>query len=127
MKKKNGFTLIEIMGAISIIVLLSIIAVPIIEKNVKKGKEQASEIQIKNIELAAQNWVSDNKAELATYFANNQIKKITLKELIENGYMENETIQDPINGKEYSLNYSTIEITYISKNNYNYKIDLVYD
>lgn len=127
MKKKNGFTLIEIMGAISIIVLLAVIAVPIIEKNVKKGKEQASEIQIKNIELAAQNWVSDNKAELATYFAKNQIKKITLKELIENGYIENETIQDPINGKEYSLNYSTIEITYISKNNYDYKIDLVYD
>ena len=127
MKKKNGFTLIEIMGAISIIVLLAVIAVPIIEKNVKKGKEQASEIQIKNIELAAQNWVSDNKAELATYFANNQIKTITLKELIDNGYMENDTIKDPINDKEYSLNYSTIEITYISKNNYDYKIDLVYD
>ena len=127
MKKKNGFTLIEIMGAISIIVLLAIIAVPIIEKNVKKGKEQASEIQIKNIELAAQNWVSDNKAELANYFTSNTVKKITLKELIDNGYIENDTIKDPVNNKEYSLNYSTIEITYISKNNYDYKIDLVYD
>ena len=126
MKKKNGFTLIEIMGAISIIVLLAIIAVPIIEKNVKKGKEQASEIQIKNIELAAQNWVSDNKAELANYFVNNTVKKITLKELIDNGYIENETLKDPLNGREYGLTSSVVEIIYISKNNYDYKVTLEY-
>lgn len=126
MKKKNGFTLIEIMGAISIIVLLAVIAVPIIEKNVKKGKEQASEIQIKNIELAAQNWVSDNKAELANYFVNNTVKKITLKELIDNGYIENETLKDPLNGREYGLTSSVVEIIYISKNNYDYKVTLEY-
>ena len=39
MNKKNGFTLIELMGVVTILAILSLIIVPIIDKNVKKSRD----------------------------------------------------------------------------------------
>lgn len=131
--KKNGFTLIELMGAIAILAILAVIAIPIVEKNVRKGKEEAQEIQLKNIKLASQNWVSDNKIEVATNFQNCEIrdpnvpcntKILTLKFLIDEGYLDNESLQDLTTGKNINLETSYVEVSYVSKNNYNYEIIL---
>lgn len=131
--KKYGFTLIELMGVISVLAIIAIIAIPIVEKNVKKGKEEANEIQIKNIKLATQNWVSDNKEEIINYFYNCEkedpnipcvTKILTLKSLIDAGYLDNETLKDFANDENINLEKSYIEITYISKNNYNYEVVL---
>lgn len=133
MKKKNGFTLIELMGVITILALLALIAIPVVEKNVKKGKEDAKKIQIKNIELAAQNWVSDNKISMVSYFSNCEkedenlpcnTKIITLKFLIDEGYMDNETLTDPTTDNPINLETSYVEVTYVTKKNYKYEVVL---
>ncbi len=131
--EKKGFTLIELMGVISILAILAIIAIPIVEKNVKKGKEDADKIQIQNIKLAAENWVSDNKAEIVNYFFNCEqedpdvpciTKILTLQFLVDNGYIDNETLKSFATDEDINLETSYVEITYISKNNYNYEVIL---
>jgi len=58
--KKNGFTLTELIGVIIILAALSLIAIPVITKNIKEGKEQAYNDQIDNIKLALEIWMTDN-------------------------------------------------------------------
>lgn len=131
--KKQGFTLIELMGVISILAILAIIAIPIVEKNVKKGKEEADKIQIQNIKLAAKNWVSDNKVEIVNYFYNCDQKDtnvpcitkiLTLKFLIDEGYLDNETLKNFSADEDINLDNSYVEITYVNKNNYEYEVVL---
>ena len=133
MKKTNGFTLIELMGVVAILALLALIGIPVVEKHVNKGKREASEIQISNIELAAKSWVSDNKVQVVNYFANCEKTDetipcntliVSLKDLIDSGYIDNETLEDPVTGKQIDLDNSYVEITYVTKKNYNYEVKL---
>ena len=133
MKKTNGFTLIELMGVVAILALLALIGIPVVEKHVNKGKREASEIQISNIELAAKSWVSDNKVQVVNYFANcEKIDEtlpcntliVLLKDLIDSGYIDNENLEDPMTGKQIDLDNSYVEITYVTKKNYNYEVKL---
>ena len=57
---KKGFTLIELMAVITILVVLSLIIVPIVDKNVKRSKEDMYKIQIENIRMAGQGYFSDH-------------------------------------------------------------------
>lgn len=133
MKNKSGFTLVELMGVIAVLAIISLIAIPVVEKNVKKGKEEASKVQIQNIQLAAQNWVSDNKTTMVNYFITCEkedetlpcnTKIMTLQELITEGYMDNETLIDPVTGNQINLDTSYVEITYVNKKNYKYEVVL---
>ena len=133
MKNKSGFTLVELMGVIAVLAIISLIAIPVVEKNVKKGKEEARKVQIQNIQLAAQNWVSDNKTTMVNYFITCEkedetlpcnTKIMTLQELITEGYMDNETLIDPVTSNQINLDTSYVEITYITKKNYKYEVVL---
>ena len=131
MKRANGFTLIELLGVITILSLLALVTIPVVEKNVKKGQKNANEMQIQNIKLATKNWVSDNKVDMAKYFVNCEktdpdlpcnTKKISLKYLINEGYLDNETLKNFESEKEINLDNSYVEIIYISKKNYKYEV-----
>ena len=97
MKKKNGFTLIELMAVITILVILSLIIVPIIDKNVKKSKENMYNIQIDNIRMAGQNYYTDN---ISLMPINGNYSFVKLDVLIEKGYI-NKDIKNPKTGKPF--------------------------
>ena len=133
MKKTNGFTLIELMGVITLLAILALIGIPVVEKHVNKGKREASQIQKSNIELAAKSWMSDNKVQTASYFANCEREDnttpcntliISLKELVDSGYIDDEKLEDPLTGNEIDLDNSYVEIIYVAKKNYDYEVKL---
>ena len=58
--KKDGFTLIELIGTIVILSLIMIIIIPVVSKSMKKGVDDADKKAMDGIILAAQNYISDN-------------------------------------------------------------------
>ena len=58
--KKQGFTLVELLGVIIILGVLALLIIPTIDKSLKAGKQKLYDNQIENIELAANSWALDN-------------------------------------------------------------------
>ena len=58
-KKRNGFTLVEILAVISIVGLLALIAIPNVLKSLKSTKKDLYETQIKLIKASAATYVTD--------------------------------------------------------------------
>lgn len=98
MKNKKGFTLIELMAVITILVILSLIIVPIIDKNIKKSKENMYNIQIDNIRIAAKNYYSDN---ISLIPSSGNYAFVKLSYLIEKGYFE-KNVKNPKTGKVFT-------------------------
>lgn len=92
---KRAFTLVETIGVIILLSVIALIATPLIEKEIKKGQEQAYEIQIDNIELALKNWASDNQF-IMPY--SGQSITLTLGQLKQAGYID-KNIKNPITKK----------------------------
>ena len=98
--KKNGFTLVELIGTILILSLMMLIIIPVVSKSMKSGIEDADKKAKANIELAAQNYVADNGLNEFTA-SNSNTKKIsdssyciTISHLQNNGYLE-ENLKKP--------------------------------
>lgn len=98
MKKKNGFTLVELMAVITILVIISLIIIPIIDKNVKKSKQNMYNIQIDNIRMAGQNYYTDNVSLMPI---NGNYSFVKLDFLIEKGYI-NKNIKNPKTGEPFT-------------------------
>lgn len=98
MKKQDGFTLVELLGVVTILVMIGAIIIPVINNVINDNKESLYDTQIKNIELGASNFVSENVFTL-------ELKKgekigITLGKLQDMGYLK-EDLYDPIKRKKF--------------------------
>ncbi len=60
MKNKKGFTLVEILGVITILSVLALIAIPTIDNIVTKNREKLYDSQIKTIEDGLKTWADAN-------------------------------------------------------------------
>ena len=119
MEKRKAFTLIELMGVLVIIGILTVILVPVINNTIKNNKQQLYDNQLKMIRLAAQNLATDN-----TYILPEEDGEeiyITLGQLRAMGYAE-ETIIDPLTNKNFPDNLIVMIIK--KGNDYDYKINL---
>lgn len=116
--RKKGFTLIELMGVLILLGLLSLIIIPLISNILKDQKEKQYAQQITNIELMAKNFGSDNLSILPSQ--DGEIMYINLAQLKSMGYMEKNII-NPITENEIS-NCARIKITK-SGNNHHYEYD----
>ena len=61
---KRGFTLIELLGVITLLGLISLIAIPNIQKAFSDSKEELLEKQITSIENVARTWAVQNNGKL---------------------------------------------------------------
>ena len=88
--KNKGFTLIEILGVITLLAILSTIIILAVNKPLKDSKEKLYQTQIENIKAAASNWRTDNIELIPQtgYYT------ITLENLQNDGYI-NSDIKDP--------------------------------
>lgn len=111
----KGFTLIELMGVIVILAILSVITVVGVDKMLLNGKQELYEQQIDIIELSAKNWLTDNPSERPE----DEPKIITINKLVESGYIESE-IKNPKTGSNFDLE-TKIKITK-NNNTYEFKV-----
>lgn len=100
----KGFTLVELMAVITILVILSLVIVPIIDKNVKRSKQEMYDIQIENIRMAGVNYFSDNFSLRPSI---NSYCSISLDSLISNGYMSS-NVYNPKTGESFENLYIQI-------------------
>jgi len=93
--KKDGFTLVELLATIVLISLLLGLGIPGVMKISKNMKTRSFNTKISLIEKSGELWGQDNKSLLQNETCEIDSKtvncyKITIKELIENDYLDSE-------------------------------------
>ena len=117
---RKGFTLIELMGVIIILSLLILIAVPVVDKYIKKTKSEAATAQEDSLIMAAKNWASDYKEDMPD--VNGQNIRVSIDTLVELGYLDYD-----INVYSVEVDGHMIDAVKITNENGKYKYDLVQD
>ena len=100
MKNNKAFTLIELLAVVTILTIISLVITPVIDKNVKKSKDQTYKAQIENIRMAGEAYYADNILLKPT---ENTSSTITLEQLINEGYISNKR-NNPKTGKPFTEN-----------------------
>ena len=85
MKSRKGFTLVELIGVIILIGIITLIAIPSVDYIINKTKDNAYEATVKTLMDGLRNWTTDNK-ELV-YEDGTEIL-LTLTDLKEQGYVD---------------------------------------
>jgi prepilin-type N-terminal cleavage/methylation domain-containing protein/uncharacterized repeat protein (TIGR02543 family) len=128
--KNKGFTLIELIASIAILAMLSTIIVVAVSKSVNKAKEEANEVMMKSIRLAAEDYAVNNEGIL-TDFSTNDWVYITIETLMKSNYFDNElknsiTKEDiPITDSIYITRSSSGKITSVYDENQNEEVKLL--
>ena len=115
---KKGFTLIELMAVVTILVILSLIIVPVIDKNVKRSKDDMYNIQIENIRIAGELYFSDNivnRPGLGDYCS------VSIDVLKGQGYIGDDVV-NPKTGRAFENLYIQIKNLGTTNDNFNYYV-----
>ena len=118
---KRGFTLIELLAVITIIALISLLAIPNMMKGIKENKTRISDANTKILASAAEIYIQNNAGKYSySYESNGSTYCIPIQTLIDNGILE--TPFKDINGDE--IDYSNvIKATYEAQyNSFKYEI-----
>ncbi len=110
-KVKKGFTLVEMLGVIVIVGLIVVIVIPFVSNVINGSKEKLYSQQLKNIELAAKTWGSENLAFLPKM--DGSTVTIFLYNLKSDGFIVKD-INNPVTGDSIP-NDLAIEITKVGK------------
>lgn len=113
----KGFTLVELLGVIVILAVLSTLIVVSVGGTIKKSKNQLSEVQIDNIIEAAKTYYLKEGMNVDDLNENDTQSCVSVKYLIDNGYIDNEEIVDL---KDEESSKSSVLIVY-ENNKYKYK------
>ena len=109
---KRGFTLVELLGVLIILSILTLLIVPNISKYITSFQKESYEQQIASIEVAAKNWGVDHVSELPKDEGDFII--ITIATLKQENYLEAE-LKNPQTGENFDENIE-IRITKQGKN-----------
>lgn len=95
---KKGFTLVELVGIVVILSLISILVIPVIENSISNYKNSAYKSQIRNIELASKSYYTDKMLQVSLKTGSAMF--ISLNQLEFEGYIEN-NIKNPITDERF--------------------------
>ena len=101
-KKKKGFTLVEVLGAIAIVSILTVATVFIVSKIVDSSKQKQAQISLTNIKETGRTYIEEFKTNSKYWSSikeeNDEIKVeracTTVGQLIDTGYLKEENIGD---------------------------------
>lgn len=118
--KEKGFTLVELLGVIVILGLLTIVTVPPLLNQIKKSRDRLSSATIKILSSAAEQHIDEHQTNYP--IKNGNVYCITLKTLTDYGYLKS-PILDASSGDEVNETTNSMKVTINGLNNY--KIELV--
>ena len=119
--KKNGFTIVELMGTVVILGVILAITMPLVGKLINNAEDGSYDLLVSNIKGAAQNYIADNMNIIPENDGDKVI--ITLNDLVEGNYMDT-GVENPKTHKQLSYLNTTITITY-TNGSYVYEVNLV--
>jgi prepilin-type N-terminal cleavage/methylation domain-containing protein len=96
--KNRGFTLVELLGVVAILAMLGLIVIPVISNVLSDNKKKLYDVQIKNIESAANSYISEHVFSVDIPVGTS--KGVTLGTLKSLGYIGD--VSDPITRQRYS-------------------------
>lgn len=120
MKNANGFTMIELLGMITIIGVLLVMTVPNLTSTLKNSEDKAFENFSDNLLIAAETYVENNPELFPSLKTAGGRAVITIQDLIENDLIKN-TVVDPKTDTEVP----TTNVIIAKKNDDN-TIDYIY-
>jgi len=97
-RNKSGFTLVELLGVISLLAIIVLLAIPAITGNINEGKQKLYKVQVENFEQAAKDWMSLHLLEIPDGTIDTTI---TLGCLKVEGLLETE-LENPITGEQFA-------------------------
>lgn len=112
MKNNKGFTLIELIATIIILGVIALIAIPAINTTIDSSRQKAYDEQVERIKSAAKNWAVENST---AFSEDSGVVEITVTELINKGYLEEDNIIDPKDGKSFDDKGYCVKVTYDEK------------
>ena len=95
--KKNGFTLAELIGIITILGIIAVLTIPVIDKTMRDNKEKTYNLQINNMISGLKTWANDNISQLPE---DGNFINVTLKQLKDGGYVDSK-INNPKTNKQF--------------------------
>lgn len=97
MKKEKGFTLAELLGVITLLAIIALLAIPAVAKNISGGKKQLYKAQLENFKKAASNWMAIHALEVPDGKIHTSI---TLGCLKVEGLLDTD-IKNPVTGAQF--------------------------
>ena len=114
-KKKNGFTMIEIITTVVILGIITLIGIISVTSVIDRAKEEHYDTLEDNISMAGESYTQTNRDELPKNVGDT--KRVPVKDLVDNNYIEK--IKDYY-GEECDLEKSYVQIFKYNKNSYSY-------
>ena len=118
---KKGFTLVELLGVIIILILLTFISSRAIMKTIKSSKSELSDTQKENIKSAVYFWIEDNMlssllpTQTGSANCRNNLSLSTFS-----GYLNTNTLSNDI----INSNEITIKICKNNSDNVSYSVEI---
>lgn len=126
---KRGFTLVELLAVITVLVIILTIAFPKVSNVLQESRENSYNSQVSMIESAAKRYISDNVKEV-TEDGNSVISRdkdnfVTIQALQKNGYLNSKkVIKNPITDRtmtgcvvaSYAKTYNQFQYVYTDYN-----------
>lgn len=119
---KKGFTLIELIGVIVILSLITMIAVPTITAMIKNKEKKTNEIVDNTIMASANKYVIDNPR--IYILEKNAVFLISVQDLITNKILDKNILINSNKYKDKDLNKTKVKLTVVD-NNQSIKLELV--
>ncbi|MBQ6324056.1 MAG: prepilin-type N-terminal cleavage/methylation domain-containing protein [Bacilli bacterium] len=117
MKKvnKNGFTLVELLGVVTLLGIIMLVAIPNVSKLIDKSKDSKKESNKKTLLLAGKSYMQANKTKLPKAIGENA--KVDAQDLKSSGFLK----EDLVDGNKVScMDYSYVSVKKKSSNKYEY-------
>lgn len=124
MKNKKAFTLIEMIGIITILALILVIALPSMTKTLKRNEQKKYDNYINNLKMVSESYLVDQLQRTLLTF-NDDVTYFTLGDLIDAGYVK-DTIVNPSNDKKISRD-TRIKVVRDIDNTYSFEIQEYYN
>ena len=112
----KGFTLIEVLGVITLLAIIAVITVPAVQGVISNSKTKACEQQKKVVIEAAKKWHTDQQEPtISLTDQNSQNLSVTISQLHQAGYLPESPIKNPKNNtKPFN---GSVSISFQSTNN----------
>lgn len=119
---KHGFTLVEMLAIIVILVIVGLIVAPITINTIEKEQQRIYQKQLDEIELIATLYVTDKSSTINDLKVIGESLTITLEDLSKAGYIDL-PIKNQLTKDYFKEDCFTIKITLQSDSTYKYELD----